>query len=467
MKRLDEALQRAGAGASPDVIAVSSSAEPDAEQIGDPDCSQCHGAGFVQRAVPFGHPDFGRAVPCTCVLSEAESERQERLQRYSNLGTLVRQTFATLMPRGRSPDRAHQERFAHAVADARRFAEQPEGWLALVGESGTGKTHIAAAIANELIANGVPVFFAVVPDLLDHLRTAYSPLSEVPYDRLFEIVRGAPVLVLDALGAQASTPWAEEKLFQVVNHRYNAQLPTVITTSQPLEALDERIRTRLADPALTRLHVLEDGPGRARALPNALELPLVQGMTFAAFQYRPAPPHIDFAASESLKKALTAARNYAEHPEGWLVFLGRTGSGKTHLAAAIAHHLAAQGRLVRFVVVPDLLDHMRSAMSGDERERRDALEDVRMAPMLVLDDLGVHSATPWAQEKLFQILNYRYNARIATVITVSRSLEELPQAWVSRMYDPKVSLICEIDAPDYRGLQRGSRPAPPRRPSRR
>lgn len=131
--------------------------------------------------------------------------------------------------------------------------------------------------------------------------------------------------------------------------------------------------------------------------------------------------------------------------------------------SAIAHALSEQRRLARFVVVPDLLDHLRSAMHQGDGERRDVLAEIRNAPFLVLDDLGVHSATPWAQEKLFSILNHRYNARLATVITVSGSLDDLPRPWVSRMYDDKVSMIMEIQAPDYRGLQRGRKPEPARR----
>jgi DNA replication protein DnaC len=431
--------------------------------VGVPGCPQCGGIGFVRRAVTLGHPDFGRAIPCACILSEREDERSSRLQRYSNLGYLERQTFATLLPRGRSPEPSHQERFARALADAQRFAETPEGWLVFIGESGTGKTHLAAAIANRLIEQGQPVFFAVVPDLLDHLRAAYGPSSELPYDRLFETVRNAPVLVLDALGTQFSTPWAEEKLFQVLNHRYNAQLPTLITSSQPLEALDERIRTRVADPMVGRVHVLEDGPGRTCGLSDPLSLPLVKGMTFVAFSYKPAPPQITERVSRNLQRALITARNFAEHPEGWLVLLGETGTGKTHLAAAIAHHLAEQRQLVRFVVVPDLLHHLRSAMHAVEQERRDTIEEVQTSPFLVLDDLGVHSATAWAQEKLYQILNYRYNAKLATVITVSCSLDDLPRTWVSRMSDVKVSVIQEIEAPDYRGLQRSPSSDPGRR----
>ena len=88
----------------------------------------------------------------------------------------------------------------------------------------------------------------MVPDLLDHLRAAFSPNSGTSYDRRFEEVRIAPLLVLDDLGSQSATPWATEKLFQLLNYRYNRDLPTVITVaSDILKDVDIRIRTRLQD----------------------------------------------------------------------------------------------------------------------------------------------------------------------------------------------------------------------------
>jgi DNA replication protein DnaC len=161
-------------------------------------------------------------------------------------------------------------------------------------------------------------------------------------------------------------------------------------------------------------------------------------------------------AAQSLRNAFRAARNFAEHPEGWLVLLGRTGCGKTHLAASIGHHLGGRGMAVEFCVVPDLLEMLRSAFREDAGPGRfdQVFDAVRTASFLVLDDLGVHSATAWAQEKLFQILNHRYNAKLPTVVTVGCALDDLPEAWVSRMYDTKVSMIFEIDAPDYRGRPR-------------
>ncbi len=449
---------------SPGDTGISSVTEA-AERVEEGVCPLCRGAGFVRKDVPLDDPDFGRAFPCRCVLEEREEERLARLQRYSNLGPLTRLTFANLMSRGRSTDPHNQERFAKAVAAARQFAQEPSGWLVLCGASGCGKTHLATAIANASIEQGQPAFFVVVPDLLDHLRAAYRPGSEVSYDELFEQVRNAPLVVLDDLGVHSATPWAQEKLFQLLNHRYNHHLPTVFTTGVPLEEMDERLRTRLCDASLSQVFLLEDGPGGRTAAFGGLALPVIREMTFESFYL--GGIGISSEASQSLRNASRAAKNYAESPEGWIVLLGRTGCGKTHLAAAIGHHLESKGITVEFCVVPDLLELLRSSFREDAPSGQfdQTFEAARTAPCLILDDLGVHSATAWAQEKLFQILNYRYNAKLPTVITVGCPLDDLPDSWVSRMYDTKVSMIFEIDAPDYRGRPR--KQAPPPQPPRR
>jgi DNA replication protein DnaC len=77
---------------------------------------------------------------------------------------------------------------------------------------------------------------------------------------------------------------------------------------------------------------------------------------------------------------------------------------------------------------------------------------VKTAPLLILDDFGEHSSTPWAQEKLYQLINYRYNSRLPTVVTMCCSLddEEIESRIGSRLADPKISLVFNITAPDYR-----------------
>lgn len=430
------------------------------------------------------HPDFGKALPCRCVVEETEERRSARLRRYSNLGPLARLTFDSLIEQGRSSNPRDQETFALCLTVAREFADEPRGWLVLLGPSGCGKTHVAAAIANGCIQQGRPALFVVVPDLLDHLRASYRPArqpaesaspfadgrasspggraeaegvpgEDLPYDQFFEQVRNAPVLILDDLGSQSTTPWAQEKLFQLINHRFNTQAPTVVTTAVELEGLDDRLASRLGDPSLSRGFRLGAGRSRRPGVVAGLSLPLLREMTFESFDVRSLslPPD----AARNLREAFTTARNFARDPDGWLVLLGGTGSGKTHLAAAIAHEWRAAGRRVEFFFVPDLLDTLRAARGRDDDVAGSAVDWVRTCDHLVLDDLAVHSSTPWAQEKLFQILNYRYNAKLPTVTTIRGSLDDVPDSWASRMCDPKVSLVFEMLAPDYRGLPRRQR----------
>ena len=400
-------------------------------------------------------------APCQCTEKEFEKEHLVRLERYSNLGPLTRLTFDNLLPRGRSSDPQNQERFHQCYQAAQAFAENPRGWLVLSGPSGCGKTHMAAAIANYRLKGGYPVFFVIVPDLLDHLRTAFSPNSDVAYDELFERVRNAPLLVLDDLGTQSSTSWAEEKLFQILNHRFNAELPTVVTVNN-LKRLDERLAARLQDPGIAQQCELEKPQLPLFQQIGGLSLEFLTDKTFETFDAR--GMNADERGRESLQMALREARQFAETPKDWLVFLGVHGCGKTHLAAAIANHQLRAGRPVFFAVVPDLLDHLRSTFSPESKVTYDELfEKVKTSPLLILDDLGTESSTPWAQEKLYQILNYRYNSRLATVITVAGFLEGIEGRLASRLQDPKLSNVIPISAPDYRSQ---TKPAEDTKPSR-
>lgn len=402
--------------------------------------------------MPEDDPAFGKAVECVCVQRELSKDRTARLLRYSNLGPLARLTFETLSPLGRSPSPGNQTQFARAVDAAQAFADSPEGWLVFCGASGAGKTHLAAAIANACIQRGEPALFVVVPDLLDHLRATFNPQSAGTYDEVFEQVREAPLLLLDDLGAQSSTPWAEEKLFQLLNHRYQAQLPTVVTTSRQIDSLDERMRTRLADPALSQVYELEQHDDAQFEHQGAMALELLRRMTFDNFD--PSGMNATREQSHTLEAALHAAHAFAQDPEGWLVLTGPVGCGKTHLAAAIANERLRQGQSAFFVVVPDFLDHLRSTFAPNSAVAYDALfEQVRNTSLLILDDLGTQSSTPWAEEKLFQLINHRYNARLPTVITTSLSragMADLSSAVASRIGDPRISQVIPVDAPDFR-----------------
>ncbi len=388
-------------------------------------------------------------VPCRCTRQAAGKERHSRLERYSNMGSLTSLTFDKLLPQGRSGYTVNQEKFGRAFQAARSFAQNPEGWLVLIGPSGSGKTHLAAAIANERLGQERPVLFKTAPDLLDDLRLSFSPDRDMPYDQSFDRVRNAELLILDDLGTQSSTPWAREKLDQLLNHRFSNRLPTVITTSTPVEQLGERIRTRLTDPRLAQVYPLEETEDKIADYTWQPGLELQKGMTLTSFDWRRVnlPPE----QRANLEKVYRTVVDYASSPDGWLVLQGATGCGKTHLAAAIVNYRYQAKKPALFIVVPEFLDHLRSTFSPESKVSYDQLfEKVKTTPLLILDDFGEQTTTPWAQEKLYQVINYRYNARLATVITTSRSLEEIETRISSRLADSKISNPFNITAPDYR-----------------
>ncbi|MSQ41667.1 MAG: AAA family ATPase [Dehalococcoidia bacterium] len=447
MRRLGEILatttplQRSPGAPGPDA-AVTSPETPEG-------CPICGGARFVRVSGDPADPRFGQPEPCQCVRQEDVHTRRDRLVRYSRLGALARFTFGTLLREGRSSQREARERYAHAVAAAERFAEHPQGWLVIAGVPGCGKTHLAAAIANRAIERGEPALFLSVADLLDHLRASYQEGAELPYDQLLEQLRAAPLVVLDDLESYAETPWAREKFLQLVSHRFHAALPTVFTCERPPAEVDQRLGARLTDPAIAQVVTLEE-----RTLPAYFE---VGGMTrerLAAFSFdafKPAGRGLRGKQRDNLEGAFRAARSWATAPDGWLVFIGANGCGKTHLAAAIAGARLEQGDTVCFATVPDLLDRLRSTFAPAATERFDtAFQRLLEVRLLVLDDLGAHHSSPWAEEKLYQLLNHRHLGRVPTVITTNLELKQIEPRIRSRLADLDTVVVYEILAPDYR-----------------
>jgi DNA replication protein DnaC len=434
-----------------------SSAEAAASDLaGDPNCPYCHGLGYLRADVPIGDPEFGKLQVCVCRRGRVANAVRERLFAISHLDELQHLTFETFKPRGRKglPE-LQANSLEMAFNQSRHYAESLDGWLLLQGSYGAGKTHLAAAVANYAVGMGVPTLFLTVPDLLDSLRFSYSD-EDTSFEERFNDIRSARLLVLDDFGTQNATPWAQEKLFQIVNYRYINKLPTVVTTNLGLDQIEPRIRSRLADPELvtqTRINA----PDFRRPMEESRQvqlssLDLHSAHTFETFSLRK-EENLAAPALKSLKDACDASQAFAQKPRGWLLLTGDYGSGKTHLAAAVANYRAHLGDPPLFVMVSDLLDHLRATFGANSEVTFDRrFDEIRTSPLLVLDDLGAQSMTPWVREKLHQLFDYRYNAELPTVITVAAdALDDVDPRLRSRLLDARLCRIVGITAPAFRG----------------
>ena len=223
---------------------------PRCEALGeiDPACPRCEGDGTVCpicKGMGYVYSPSERGLtPCSCNL--VYRRQSQTLAAVSALrGRLLECGFKNFSLKGRAGEATKP--FNNVV----RWAKEPAGWLVLYGGKGNGKTHLAAAAANHLIARGRPVLFVNVPEFLDWLRESYSRPSfdegAESFTHRFELVRDAPVLILDDLGAESGTAWANEKLYILLNYRLEMSLPTMITSNLRFEDFPGRIRSRLGE----------------------------------------------------------------------------------------------------------------------------------------------------------------------------------------------------------------------------
>jgi len=189
--------------------------------------------------------------------AEADNEMRRRVERIignSGMGErFLQRTFATY----KTDDPATKKIYAVCLKYAQNFssylpipmhgqAVSCRNGFVITGAKGTGKTHIAAAIANMLMAQGTAVIFMTECNLFGKIRDAYAKgcrfggdgQTESEIRRIYETV---PLLVIDDLGKEKPTEWTLSTLYAIIEGRYDKAMPTIITTNYDAQNLILRL----------------------------------------------------------------------------------------------------------------------------------------------------------------------------------------------------------------------------------
>ena len=252
----------------------------------DPTCQSCNGHKTLWDRKAQIHV---RCMDCIKP-EEVKQHRRKFSQMPPELRDLTFKTFKNWLPTG------HQCKDTLRVVRNSAWAfsrgELDTEWLVLIGVpgiqptadnprtgTGTGKTHLAAAIVNarsEMTEGQPPALWMNAPEWIAELQSGFNGSGDGTFDERMETVQRAACLVIDDLGSEYHRPsehgesWASVQLYRVLDTRYMRQLPTVITTNKPLLELPYRIGSRLSDTnnGMCTIHDLSRVPDYRIGIPK-------------------------------------------------------------------------------------------------------------------------------------------------------------------------------------------------------
>lgn len=158
----------------------------------------------------------------------------------------------------------------------------------------------------------------------------------------------------------------------------------------------------------------------------------------------------NFITRQGADSVLKIAKHYVESFDEFgfesLMLFGEPGNGKTHLAAAIHNYLVAQGKIVVFVSMPDLLGKIKATFNqNNEESEQQILKALNICDLLIIDDLGAEKTSEWVQQVVFTIFDSRYRRELPILVTSNLSPKELPKQIGKRVCDRLVEMSQPIE----------------------
>lgn len=220
---------------------------PEEEYVKDNDifCKKCGG-----RRTRFG---FTKKIwiKCSCQMEQWEKENQasKNLERKRYLEQLRRDSLLGDEYKNATFDKTdvYSDNFAAIYARCEKFCANCEKVLEkghgiyLFGDKGTGKTHLTACIANELLNKGRPVIYTSMGEISKTIRSNFGSKS-MSEAQFMQRLRDVDFLIIDDFGTERVTKndddlWLQEKVFEVVNSRYNNRKPMIFTSNYSLQEM--------------------------------------------------------------------------------------------------------------------------------------------------------------------------------------------------------------------------------------
>ncbi len=239
-------------------------------------CAGCSGAGYYKRAVPYGHADFGKLLRCECltrghiltaeevagilvtpgpigttVLDPATMRASYLESLVNELGLLAHCTFESFdlnrpliewVADGQISLATQRATLIDARARAESYAQVLHGGIFACGPVGGGKSHLAAAIAHTATMRGIQATYASMPKLLSFIKAGYANKTADERRTVFETTH---LLILDDLEPVEPLGPDERILFEILNARYLAKLPMVVTSNWLLAYHPSRLASRI------------------------------------------------------------------------------------------------------------------------------------------------------------------------------------------------------------------------------
>lgn len=237
----------------------------------------CDGCGRsvkeTEMVIPIG-PRKGEKIiaklGCKCediklakrALELSKKSRLDKLQRIFNDNSLINQslksaTFKNYHPTSEELGNAKRKLMKYV----KEFDKNKSHNLLLVGNYGTGKSHLAVAITKELINAGYSCLFLSVPKLLTKIKQSFDGNTKFKEADILELIESVDLFVLDDLGTEYTNQhrdndnWTHTKLFEVLDNRSGK--PTIFTTNLSSKELEMKVNTRNLSRILDGTEVIE------------------------------------------------------------------------------------------------------------------------------------------------------------------------------------------------------------------